>query len=401
MKARIAVALSLLAILGATLFRVADGRPPDGWSWYLVSGESALAELIQNLLLFVPLGISLSVAGVSLLRAVTLGALLSLSVEFAQQWIPGRDPSMGDIVCNTISTALGVGLVQRAPHWLFTTPRRSAWQALGTALVAVLTWFGTAAVLHATFPPPPYSVVAAPQSNYWFEYWGRYPGEIRAARLDGGILSVEAVAPSHPPERNSPLAAVLDAQGTRAAILAVHHSDLSLRYHMPAVALRLVQPDLRWRDAFARLRPGDTFTASTGRDPGNVCLALNSDWRCSLGYTIGDGWKLIFYPEAWPSWRLAVINALWVAGCVIGVGFWAARTAGGEKDGGEKNGGERRRWAAMAKLAVATALLGLIVVPMVTELKATTLWEWIGALAGIEAGLALGSRVRRRSILPP
>ena len=394
MKARIAVALSVLAILVATTFR-SGTTLPDGWTWYLASGESAFAEVIQNLLLFIPLGLSLSLAGVSLVRTVALGAVLSFSVEFAQQWIPGRDPSIGDIVCNTISSWLGAGLVRLAPRWLFTTPRRSAWQAAGTALLAVLVWFGTAAALHPTFPPPPYRMVPAPEVGDW----ERYTGEIRTARLAGGILTVEAVAPSRPPARTAPLAALVDAQGSRAVILAVDQSDLSLRYHMPAVRLSLQQPDLRWHDALAGVRPGDTFTASTGHDPGNVCLALNTDWRCGLGYTIGDGWKLIFYPEGWPSWRLAVINALWVAGCVIGVGFWAGRTAGGEKSGGEKDGGEGRRRAAIAKVAVGLSLLGLIVVPALTELKATSVWEWIGALGGIEVGLVLGNRARRPS--PP
>jgi hypothetical protein len=182
---------------------------------------------------------------------------------------------------------------------------------------------------------------------------------------------------------------VLDANGTRAAILAVHGRDLSLRYHMPAVNLRLMQPDLRWRGALATIRPGDTFTAATGRDPGNVCMAVNTDWRCGLGYTIGDGWKLIFYPEGWPAWRLAVINALWVAGCVIGVGFWAARTA----ETTTVRDGKGRYGTVMAKTAVAVVILALIVVPAVTELKATSLWEWIGALGGIELGLVLGNRV--------
>jgi len=80
-------------------------------------------------------------------RAIALGALLSCAVEFAQQWIPGRDPSTGDILCNSISTALGVALARFAPRWLTTTPRRSAWQALAAAVVAVLTWIGTGAVV--------------------------------------------------------------------------------------------------------------------------------------------------------------------------------------------------------------------------------------------------------------
>lgn len=194
------------------------------------------------------------------------------------------------------------------------------------------------------------------------------------------MLAVEAVAPSRPHRRPAPLAAILDARNTKATILAVDGTDLLLRYHVPAVTLTLEQPDLRWRDALGTIAPGDTFTATTGRDASGICLALNLDWRCDLGYTIGDGWKLIFYPEGWSSWILAVINACWVAGCVIGVGFWAARTADG------------RRRATMAKVAVGLALAGLIVVPIATNLKATTLWEWIGALLGIEVGLVLGTR---------
>src|SRR5882672_10220214 len=148
-KKRIAwavVAVSALAILVATL-HPGGAQIAPGWSFTLTSGDAALAELIQNLLLFIPLGIFLTLAGVRPLRAVALGALLSFAVEFAQQWIPGRDPSVGDIVCNSISTALGVTLVRFAPQWLTTAPRRSAWQALATAVAAVLVWIGTGAML--------------------------------------------------------------------------------------------------------------------------------------------------------------------------------------------------------------------------------------------------------------
>ena len=119
-------------------------------------------------------------------------------------------------------------------------------------------------------------------------------------------------------------------------------------------------------------------------------MALNTDWRCGLAYTIGDGWRLIFDPDGWPAWRLALINALWVAGCVVGVGYWAGRT--GTVDTTTVRDGKRRYGTVMAKAAVALVLVGLIIVPTVTELKATGLWEWIGALGGIEMGLVLGAR---------
>ncbi|MGH7520788.1 MAG: VanZ family protein [Gemmatimonadales bacterium] len=374
--------MSVLAVLVATLHTSGE-LIAQGWSFNLTSGEGALAELIQNLLLFIPFGAAFAVAFPRRpFAAVLFGALLSFSVEFAQQWIPGRDPSVGDLVCNTVSTLLGAGLVRFAPRWLLVPPDRSAWQALGTAGIAVLAWLGTAAALRPTFPPAPYTVLYAPD----FPRWGHYRGEIVSAVIDQGILAVTAVAPARPPGRRTPLAAVLDARGTRAVILAVDGHDLTMRYHMPAVELTLEQPDLRWPGALARIAPGETFTATTGHDPGKLCLSVNKEWRCDLGYTIGDGWKLIFFPEGWPSWLLTLINACWAAGCVVFVGFWAARTTPAV------GGGKGRYAAVMAKTAVAVVILGLIVVPLVTDLKATTVWEWIGGLVGIEVGLILGNR---------
>src|SRR5258706_156057 len=221
-KRRIAIVLAVLsaaAILYLTL-RPGVGLVAEGWSYSLTSGDAALAELIQNLILFIPLGICLTLAGVRPRSVVLIGALLSFGVEFAQRSIPGRDPSVGDIITNTVSTAIGTLLVVTAPRWLWAPPGRSAWQARATALIAVLA-------------------------------------------------------------------------------------------------------------------PGDTFVAATWRDSTNVCLRLNALERCDLGYTIGDGWKLIYFPEGARPWMLGLINTLWMMGCVIGVGFWAGRSAG-ERSGGEK-----------------------------------------------------------------
>ena len=67
---------------------------------------------------------------------------------------------------------------------------------------------------------------------------------------------------------------------------------------------------------------GDTFVAKTWRDERGVCLSLNSERCCGFGYTIGDGWKLIYYPEHFPAWFYAVLNMFGVAGWTVGVG-WA------------------------------------------------------------------------------
>jgi hypothetical protein len=162
-----------------------------------------------------------------------------------------------------------------------------------------------------------------------------------------------------------------------------------MRYDMPSLRLTLEQPDLRWEDALANVAPRDTFMATTGREgTSTLCLAVIPEYRCDLGYTIGDGWRLIFNPEHWPGWLLGFINACWVAGWTVGVGFWAGRTS--LKNGGESSGGGGRRKAARA--AVAIVLIAMIVVPMTTHLTGSSLVEWIGALVGIELGLIAGSR---------
>ncbi len=382
MKSRLALALAILsaaAILYLTL-RPGVGLVAEGWSYSLTSGDAALAELIQNLILFTPLGICLTLAGVRPRYVILIGALLSFGVEFAQRWIPGRDPSVGDIITNTISTAIGTLLVATARSWLWAPPGRSAWQARATAVIAVLAWSGTGLMLQQSFPPPPYSNVPAPD----LEHFGHYKGAVVSVRQVRRGLEVVAVAPPYPPGQTSPLMAMLDSQQTRVVMLSVIGTDLTLRYAMPALRYTLEQPDLRLRGALKSLAPGDTFVAATWRDSTNICLRLNALERCDLGYTIGDGWKLIYFPEGQPAWTLGLINTLWMMGCVIGVGFWAGRSRGEKSESGEG-----RQWGG---LAMGIVIAGILMVPLVTGLKPTPVNEWIGTLVGLGAGYLAARR---------
>ncbi len=367
----LAVALSTLAILVATL-HTAGGELPTGWSLTISDGDDALAGLIQNLLLFIPLGASLVLAGVHPLVAVAIGSALSCSVEFAQQWIPGRDPSLGDIICNANSTAIGVALVVFAPRWLWPPPRRAAWQALATACLAVLVWLGTGAVLRPIFPDPPYHDLWTPD----WDFWGHYRGKVLSsqgtisARDRTFALRATVVAPTRPPGRDSPLVVIADSRGTNLLILGADGSDLLLLYHTRALPLTLEHPDLRWRGALARVAPQDTFTAQTWRGEHGVCLGVNSAQRCGYGYTIGDGWKLIFYPEHFPVWLLSLINMAWITGWTIGIGYWAGRAG----------------QSPVRVAAVALIVGGLLLVPVLTQLKVTPVHEWLGAVMGLGIG---------------
>src|SRR5262245_30022191 len=385
----VGVALSTLFILVATL-HVAGRTIPPGWSFDLASGNEALAELIQNLLLFIPLGACLTLVGVPPLRAIAMGAALSFSVEFIQQWIPGRDPSVGDIIVNTASTGLGVA-VAAARDWLWAPPALSARLALGTAIAALLVWTATGLLLRPVFPEPPYRDAWTPD----VDYWARYRGKVLSARLGpvtlaqqaiddgqfllktGEALEVTVIAPSRPPRRESPIIGLFDDRGTHVLMFYGDGADLAVLYHTIARALTLAEADLRWRHALARIAPQDTFTVQTWRGEYGVCFAVNSTRRCGFGYTIGDGWKLIFFPEHFPAWMYLVLNMCWMAGWTVGVGWWAARKPVAGKA------------AAIPAVATAMVLLGLIVVPVMTGLKPTPILEWIGAVGGLAIGYVI------------
>jgi glycopeptide antibiotics resistance protein len=60
-----------------------------------------------NIALFVPLGLVLCLRTWSLRRTVAAGLALSVGIEIAQLFIPGRTTSFDDVLLNTVGVALG------------------------------------------------------------------------------------------------------------------------------------------------------------------------------------------------------------------------------------------------------------------------------------------------------
>jgi VanZ family protein len=89
--------------------------------------------VIVNVLGFVPFGFLLSIwreqtnrssRWRSCLSAILVGALISLGIEVAQAFIPARDSSMIDLICNTAGAFLGAGF------WVLVTGNK--YQRLGS-----------------------------------------------------------------------------------------------------------------------------------------------------------------------------------------------------------------------------------------------------------------------------
>ncbi len=87
-----------------------NGGFPTSLPW----GATLRSDIVANLLFYIPLGALLlatsnpaSPRWQVLVRAVALGTLLSVCVEFLQHAAPPRAPSLKDVVLNAASTAIG------------------------------------------------------------------------------------------------------------------------------------------------------------------------------------------------------------------------------------------------------------------------------------------------------
>ncbi|HSU13302.1 VanZ family protein [Longimicrobium sp.] len=259
--------IASLAVLLAVLVAVLAPQPGRDYpiTWCLACGERAGSDAVRNLLLFVPLGM----VAAGWLRPAALAAAacaaLSLGVEAAQVWIPGRDPALSDFLFNSLGAAAGVALARSRSVWLRPSRRGAGRLVLGWA---ALVWAAVAAT--------------------------------------GWLLA---------PATWSPRLAVAERDG----------DDLILRVHTRAEWLHLDQPVVRWRGALRGVgaEAGERFLATQGR--GGWCMRAGARRRCGMGATAGSGWGMIVFPDAIARRIGSLVDAAWAAFLFVPLGFWLRR----------------------------------------------------------------------------
>ena len=92
---------------------------------------SLTSDVLANVLGYVPVGIVLRDLG--LLRAVTMAAVITMCAETAQLVMMHRDPSLVDVVTNSVGAVLGVAIGSR---WQIGVPMLAVRR--GTSPIAVL-----------------------------------------------------------------------------------------------------------------------------------------------------------------------------------------------------------------------------------------------------------------------
>jgi len=398
----VVIALALVAIGMATLV---PGRGPGAEPSFgcIVCGERGLADAIVNVILFVPLGVGFALLGTRLRGAVLGGALASALVEFAQLTvIPGRDPSVGDLLFNTLGTVAGYGVLLLVPILARLDDRTAARLSIAAALDVVLAVALTGWLFQPSFPRTAYWGQWTP--NLGHLEW--YRGRVRSSRIDGvavrsrriedsewarGALlagkPMEVEATAGPPVgRLGSLFSVYDENRTEIVLLGPDRDDLVFRHRTRASAWRLDQPDLRLRDGMRGVAAGQEIAVrSWSPATGEYCLRIGERAECGLGLTIGTGWGLLLYAGSFPPWFKQLLATGWMAALLAPMAFLL-----------------RRRWESAAAVAVAALAIGAI--PGLVALRPTRAIEWLGAGVGLASGVlasyltqsALSSRPRPR-----
>jgi VanZ family protein len=198
--ARVAVFAAVLTVLSATLLP-SESTGPVEWDRVvcILCERASLSDALANLLLFLPLGAAFALAGWPRWRIVLAAVSLSLSVEVAQFVVPGRDPSLTDLVCNTLGAALGHGLVTPALQWVRPDARRDPRRSLAVAVLGAILIASTDLLLVTALPHRPYFVGSPLMRTSSSPLWiggGAVPGESFQGRIDEVRVYRRARTPS-------------------------------------------------------------------------------------------------------------------------------------------------------------------------------------------------------------
>lgn len=71
------------------------------------------------------------------------------------------------------------------------------------------------------------------------------------------------------------------------------------------------------------LRPGDSLDIVVRHNGNGYCVVPNDTAHCGIGFTAGNGWALLMYPESIPDRLKGLLDLAWVAGLVLPAGVWA------------------------------------------------------------------------------
>jgi len=357
----------------AAVCRICDGTPG--------------VDVIANVVLFIPLGVGLMLAGMRPARALLVMAGMTTAIELAQlRLVPGRDASVVDILTNVTGALVGV-LIGR--HWrTLVRPNASAAAALavGAAVTFLAIVAATSVALTPSLPAPPWQSNRGPGSELGpsgrildarvagqpvtVDDTVRNAAAVRAGLLAGQPVVVTAIVPRDPAQ-STHLAQILDFDIDDIVVVSRARDDAV--FH-----LRNAGRDARLREIAVRLtgffrEPGsDTVRVTGAWDRGSLVLTAqrgSTVREYALPLTASLGWAFLL-PNSGVGPSYTPVSAAWLAILLLPFAYWstlAARAPNGAV-----------RWRVVQAVVIAAALLGP---SRILPLAPPRWWEWVVALA--------------------
>ncbi len=372
--------------------------------WCLVCGDLGLVDALLNLGLFVPLGIALGIGGRPPGHAALVGGGLSLAIELVQLLVPGRDPSLSDLLTNTAGAFLGALLGLRWRAIALPSPTGARRLVAGFAGLWLAQVAGTAYAMHPALPESIYWGQLAPELAQFEQFEGkviaagvgsvRLPSarlrsseQVRHLLLEGQPLWADA-RPGPPTAGLAPIVSIFDGEQREIALVGRWGDDLVYRLRTRAFDLRLRPPAVRLADAFA---PGESGAVAVegrlSRGPLSLIVALDSGLsrKHMVPMSAQWGWSLLLPFDYAHGRGSGWLTAMWLTGWMVPLGWWAGRAS---------------PWSGLLA-ASAVLLLGLIVIPSSAGLQVGGSAEMVPALGALAVGGWLARSASRRSKAAP
>lgn len=395
------VALSGFAFIAAMTLTPQPGPPSYSPSLCLLCGDAAVQDTILNVVLFVPFGLGMRLAGLGHGRTMIIVVCTTITVELLQMHIiAGRDSSLGDVITNTLGGAVGVYFANAWPRWILPSARRAR----------ALTWAGAAIWLAITVATVWGLERALPESPRWGRWqpelmhmdsfqgtvltadaagYGFPPGgsgadaAFRARLMSDSVLVRATVIPGRPTSRVAPILDEADPRKTEVFLLGQRGRALEFSMRMNADRAQVREPVIGLEDAFPRNAPSgdarDRMQVAGGIVHGALVISATYNGGIArtgrVALTPGLGWSF-FIPWGYTlGANSPFLSMLWLGGLLIPIGYWAARAG---------------RFVESVAVAGVSVLLGLLIVPIAMHGSPAGWLEWVGSVLGVAIGLMVG-----------
>ena len=404
-------AAALLAVCVATLTPANSGSTSTNF-WCIACGELGGLDFIANVVMFTPLGLTLSLVFGRRRPVMLICMATTLAVELMQiHVVTGRDASFSDLVANTLGGLVGAELALRLGTFLRPSSRAARRLAVTWSGVVFMILAGTSWGLGPAFVPRSLWIQRTPPRPSYEPFTGR----LLAFDIDG--INLPDTYPDfglhlerHLQRDGWTSTALVDTRNlrpTRSIIVRVAEEFTAILWvdqvrwavtcqqKMRAAVLRLRSPKAALVDG---LRP----TGSSSTEARVICarrhgvldaaVARDGTTRAySLRLSPSLGW-LVLSPFDIPfDDRYRVVSALWLVALLAPAGYWSSAARRRRRDiASAGDAGAARAPRASGSIGFLSAFvslaLGLAVTPGLFGVATGAAWEWVAGLAGITLG---------------